>query len=82
MTYDLRHIMKKLLDNDLAAIQDPMGISGYVYPCATDAKKEDALSKLTTGFTRADKAYEQRTADLDKCFSWWQLFFNYKFPSR
>ncbi len=31
---DLHHIIKKLYDNDLASIQDPMGISGYHFVSA------------------------------------------------
>jgi hypothetical protein len=79
---DVRHIMKKLYDNNLADIRDPMGISGYVRACSSDAKLEDALSRLNTGYTRADKAYDQRNNDIDKAFEWWDRFFNGKFPSR
>lgn len=79
---DLKRVMKHLYDIKLASIIDPMGISGYVPACSTDAKKEDALSKLTTGHTRAEKAYELREKDLDKCFYWWNLFYNNLFPSR
>lgn len=79
---DLRHLIKKLFDNNLASIQDPMGISGYVKACSSEAKKEEALSKLSTGFSRADKAYDQRDNDIDKCFYWWDMFFNNHFPSR
>lgn len=79
---DVRHIMKKLFDCNLASIQDPMGISGYVKACSTDAKLEDALSKLKTGYTRADKAYDYRDKDVDKAFDWWDKFFDSKFPSR
>jgi len=74
--------MKHLYDIQLASIIDPMGISGYVQASTTDSKKEDALSKLTTGFTRADKAYDQRDKNLDNCFYWWNLFFSDAFPSR
>ncbi len=59
-----------------------MGISGYVKACSTDAKKQEALSKLKTGFTRAEKAYGERSANLDNCFYWWNLFFNNEFPNR
>lgn len=79
---DLKRVIKHLYDIDLASIIDPMGISGYVQACTTDAKKTDALSKLSTGFSRAEKAYEQRDKDLDKCFYWWNLFYNSEFPSR
>lgn len=50
--------------------------------CSTDVKKQDALSKLSTGLGRAEKAVEQRDKDLDKCFYWWNMFFNGKFPAR
>lgn len=79
---DLYNIMKFLYENNLPSIQDPMGISGYVKACSTDAKRQEALSKLKTGFTRAEKAYGERTANLDNCFYWWNLFFNNEFPNR
>jgi hypothetical protein len=79
---DIKRVLKLLSDVELANIQDPMGISGYVRACASEVKKQDALSKLATGVSRAEKAYEQRENDLDKCFYWWDMFFNGKFPSR
>lgn len=57
---DLQRVMNHLEDIKLASIIDPMGISGYVRACESDAKKTDALSKLSTGATRAKKAYEDR----------------------
>lgn len=79
---DVKKVMKMLYDNDLASIIDPMGISGYIKPCNTDAKRDEALSKLSTGHTRAEKAYEQREIDVDKSFYWWNLFYNNEFPAR
>jgi hypothetical protein len=79
---DLKRVMKLLYDNQLASIRDPMGISGSISACSSDSKKLDALSKLSTGLTRAEKAYEQRENDLDKCFYWWNMFFDGRFPSR
>lgn len=79
---DIKRIMKYLSDINLASIQDPMGISGYINACNTDVKKEDALSKLSTGLSRVEKAYVQKDKDLDNCFYWWNLFFNNQFPSR
>lgn len=78
---DIRSIMKMLNDNQLASIQDPMGISGPVPACKTEAKKLDALSKLSTGARRANSAYEKRDI-ADDAFYWWNLFFNNEFPSR
>jgi len=79
---DLKRLMKWLYDNELPNIQDPMGISGYVKASSTDAKRADALSKLKTGHTRAENAYEKRESNLDDCFYWWNLFYNNEFPSR
>jgi hypothetical protein len=80
--YDIKRIMKILNDNSLASIQDPMGISGYVRACSTEAKKSDALSKLATGLSRAEKAVDKRESDLNKAFEWWNMFFNGQFPNR
>jgi len=81
-SWDVRNIFKWLLDNQLAALQDPEGISGYISPCPTDAKKADALSKLDTAFTRAEKAREAEKADkISKAFEWWNLVYAEKFPA-
>jgi Second Messenger Oligonucleotide or Dinucleotide Synthetase domain len=53
---DVRNVLKLLLDNELASTQDPMGVSGYIRACATDVQRNDALSKLKTALTRAEKA--------------------------
>ncbi len=79
---DLYGIIKKLYDIQLANIQDPMKVSGVIKACATDIKKQSALSKLTRALSRAQKAYLYRNINLDKCFYWWKMFFNGKFPSR
>jgi hypothetical protein len=80
---DLRNIIKLLDKIQLASIQDPMGISGYVQGSSTDVKKDEALSKVATAKTRAEKAMEKKHKDdIDACFDWWDMFFNYNFPAR
>ena len=79
---DLKRVVDHLNAISLANLQDPMGISGYVRPCISEAKKDDALSKLDTAVSRAQKAYDKRESDLDYCFYWWNLFFNNEFPAR
>jgi hypothetical protein len=79
---DIRNILKLLHDNQLARLQDPMGFSGYVWPCKTEAQKRAALSKLTTGYGRAINACDCRIARPDMAFEWWQKFFGYEFPAR
>jgi len=79
---DLCSIMRKLNSCSLAAIQDPKGVSGYVPACASGAKKADALSKLATAKTRAEKAREAESAGkTSEAFDWWDRVFAGNFPS-
>lgn len=79
---DVKRILTMLRDNGLAALQDPMGIDGYIYPCKTEAFKQDALSKLSTAATRAEKAREAEEAnDTKTAFEWWQKVYNDKFSN-
>jgi len=79
---DVKNILKMLWDNQLSAIQDPKGISGYIYPCSTDAKKSDALSKLETALVHAQKARDAEKAEkINDAFYWWNLIFDGHFPA-
>lgn len=79
---DVKNVLEQLRNNGLAAMQDPMGFSGYIYPCKTQALQVDALSKLNTAATRAEKAWLAKDKnDLKGAFEWWQLLYNDKFPS-
>lgn len=70
------------LHNDLARIQDPMGISGYISPCSTQAKLDDTKSKLVTALKRAVKAREEAEKNnIADAFYWWNLLFDGNFPS-
>lgn len=79
---DLYRIIKKLHDIELASIQDPMKVSGLIDACATDKKRETALSKLSTALSRASKACLSKEKSSDNCFYWWKMFFNGGFPSK
>lgn len=79
---DLKNILPQLKGSSLAAIQDPTGYSGYINPCKTAALKIDALSKLSTAATRAEKADMAVTnGAIEDAFGWWRLLYNDKFPS-
>lgn len=80
--WDARKFIKWLYDNDLPSIRDPMGISGEVRACSSDAKRSTSLSKLATAYSRAEKAFAKRESDVDDCFYWWDMFYNGEFPSR
>lgn len=79
---DMNSIFGKLEDCGLAAIQDPKGISGLVHACSTQAKKDDALSKLARARTRAQKARDAEAGGgTREAFEWWDKVFNGNFPS-
>lgn len=79
---DMQQIFSGLWNHRLAAMQDPAGISGYIKPCTSEAQLQDALSKLDTARTRAEKAREAEVRQNTKdAFSWWNLLFDSRFPS-
>lgn len=80
--YDVRNVLKLLWDCQLANMQDPMGVTGYISACKSDAFRADALSKLGTAYVRADKAREASDkGDISGAFDYWRLLFNYEFPT-
>lgn len=79
---DVRNVLKLLWDGQLASMQDPKGISGYVPACRSDAMRADALSKIETAYTRAEKARDASAAgNIAGAFDWWRLLYNYEFPT-
>jgi hypothetical protein len=79
---DVKRVLCQLRDCGLADMQDPMGFSGYIPACKTQWLKEDALSKLETAATRAEKAREATGKDnISSAFDYWRLLFNDQFPT-
>lgn len=79
---DIRNILKRLVDNDLAAMQDPKGISGYIVPCATEKAKREALDELVVALERAQKAREaEQAGNAERAFYWWDKVFAGHFPT-
>ena len=79
---DVKNVFALLANNQLAAMQDPAGISGYIQPCSSDANLKDALSKLETARARAEKAREaERDGNTKDAFYWWDLLYDNRFPS-
>lgn len=80
--WDIQRVLKMLWDNQLAAIQDPMGVSGYISACKTEALRKDALSKLETALTRATNAKEAvEKGNISDAFDAWRLLYYYEFPT-
>ncbi len=81
-SYDVKRFLCWLRDIGLARLQDPVGVSGYIYPCKTTAQAEDAISKLGTAATRASNALEcEKTEKISDAFDWWRLLYNDQFPT-
>ncbi len=80
--YDVRSMLRHLVNCDLAQMVDPMGVSGYVPASNTEAQRQDALSKFNTALTRADHAFDEEAAGrIRNSFEWWDKVFGGKFPS-
>jgi len=79
---DIKNVFKMLIDINLASMQDPMGVSGLISACNTEAKRLDAMSKLRTAYTRAENAwdYEQK-GNVQQAFYWWNMLYDQNFPS-
>lgn len=79
---DVKNILRQLQDQNLPTMNDPTGISGSISPCKTSQFRVDAMSKLTTAATRAQKARDAELAeDIKGAFDWWQLLYNDNFPN-
>ena len=81
--FDVCWLLEELVSHHLAGMNDPKQASGRIYPCSSDAKKIEALSKLSTAATRARKALEaQQAGNNDTAFYYLDLLFGGEFPAR
>jgi hypothetical protein len=79
---DVANALSRMWDSNLARLQDPMEISGYIDPCLSDTQFEGARSKLLTAVVRAEKAREAEVKeDVKGAFYWWDLLYGTNFPS-
>ena len=79
---DVECVFREFVRIGLAKIQDPMGVSGYISPCRTEAHLQDTKSKLATVASRAERANAaERDGRTKDAFYWWDLLFDGKFPS-
>ncbi|MDP9789293.1 nucleotidyltransferase domain-containing protein [Agrobacterium tumefaciens] len=78
---DMLASLRYLRNKGLAQMQDPMGIAGYI-PACSDAVKQDALSKLDTAISRAEKARDaEKDGRISQAFDYWKLVFDGYFPN-
>jgi hypothetical protein len=79
---DAKRFFSWLVGKELAALQDPVGVSGYINPCRTRAQFDEAWSKLNTAATRSEKAWSAESAGkTSDAFDWWRLLYSDAFPT-
>lgn len=79
---DVKRVFALLHDLELAQIQDPMGVSGYISPCKSVVELEAAKSKIATARTRANKARAaEEDGNIKEAFEWWNKLFASEFPN-
>ncbi|CAH8208729.1 nucleotidyltransferase domain-containing protein [Vibrio aestuarianus] len=80
--YDIHTVLNSLLGSNLAKMRDPMGVSGLISPCDSDAKWNEAMSKLRTAVTRANNAKVAASDNkIQDAFYWYNMLFDNKFPN-
>lgn len=81
--WDLCEVLNDLESNELAAMNDPSGATGRIRACSSDAKREEALTKLSRAATRARLALKAHRADkIDDAFYYLDKLFAGRFPAR
>jgi len=75
--WDLYLALKKILDANLASMNDPTGLGSRFGACSSESNRLDALSKLERAVTRARKAKDYAAAaDDDSAIEQLRLLFN------
>ena len=79
---DVKRVFDLFNRLELANIQDPMGISGYIKACKSEADKLVTISKVSTALSRARNAYEaEQEGKISEAFQWWNKLYAYNFPN-
>lgn len=79
---DVSRFFSWLVNKNMASLQDPVGVSGYIKPCKTQVHWDNAWSKLKTAASRAENARDAELSNkTSDAFYWWRLLYNDNFPS-
>jgi hypothetical protein len=81
--WDICRLLEHLHSIGIGPMNDPKKVASRFYACSTDAKGNEALSKVATGATRARKALEAyKSEDPVTAFHYLDLLFGGRFPKR
>lgn len=74
-------LLQRLASRECRALQDPLGISGLIAACGTDAKRATALRSVLASADRASSAIAaERRGDAVEARRLWNIVFNDRFP--
>lgn len=74
---DIEFALRRLVNCELAKMQDPVQVSGYISPCNTEVQRQEALSKLRTALSRAERANElEKSGDEQGALDEWTKVFD------
>lgn len=81
--YDVLLLLNGLSAHSLTPMNDPKALTGRIHASSSEAKKQDAVSKLATAAARAQKALDAYNAGKsDDAFYYLNLLFGGTFPTR
>lgn len=74
-------LLQRLTQRECRALQDPLGISGLIAACTTDAKRALALRSVAASADRAVQAVNaERSGNVTEARRLWNIVFNDRFP--
>src|SRR5262249_2483936 len=74
-------LLRELLRRECSALNDPVGISGRISACPTDAKREQAVRTVAEAAFHADQALAAEAAEnFQEAWRQWNSVFNGNFP--
>ena len=78
----VRDSLRLIRDRNGRALQDPVGVSGYIALAGTDSQRSDVVNAAASGAEHAQKAIEaENRGDDDEAFRQWSIVFK-NFPGR
>ena len=73
-------VLQRLVDRECRAMQDPLGISGYIRALSTEAQRNSALASVKNSRDHAKFAQAAALLQVDEAKRQWNIVFNGNFP--
>ena len=73
--------LQLLAQRECRALQDPLGVAGYISAFKTEAKRETAIASVRYSRDHAkDACWHDYSGNTDEAWRQWDIVFNYTFP--